>query len=65
MFEDIYGEKKKEKKPRNRINVMPKGQTLDINKPANPNKYKSHRRVVKRAVKIRKELKDAIEGGEK
>lgn len=44
MFEDILGKEKEIKKPKNRVNVMPKGLA------------KAKKDAMKRAMKIRKEL---------
>lgn len=59
MFEDIIGEEDKPKKKK-KINLMSTN-----SKPANPKKYKSHRTVAKRALRIRKDLRDACGDGVK
>lgn len=52
MFEDILGNENEEvKKPKNRVNIMPKGQT------------QSKKEAMKRAMKLRKELKRMKERG--
>ena len=58
MFEDIIGreekpKKKKSKRPRKKINLLPKGQTVN------------HKQVMKRANKIRRDLEKASECGVK
>jgi len=60
MFDDIIGDVKnkpkklKKKRPRNKINVFHKGQTL-----GNPKKTRKQIEAMKKAMKIRKDLSDA------
>ena len=70
MFEDIFPDeevkrKTKRKKARQKINLYPKGQTIN-SKPADPSSYPSHRpkpiskkarATMKRALDIRKYIK--------
>ena len=60
MFEDIIG-KKKPKTRKKGINLL--GETMNSKKLNS--KKRSHRKIVKRAMKIRKDLNDASKEGVK